>query len=645
LSDLSSVLAPRWNNVCSKIQPGECAWFHTSLDESSSWFLQAGTYEASYAADWAGTEGSFDWPELHGFAYHVCRTTGGSADCKADGDLQLHKLCASHSSVGDGAALAVQDLEHRYSYQGGTGRWDMLYQGKILEQESVCRDVSTSLHADKSNGQIGINVKLLSDLSSVLAPRWNNVCSKIQPGECAWFHTSLDESSLWFLQAGTSEASYAADWASTAGSFKWPELQGFAYHVCRSSSSSSDCKTDGDLQLTKLCASHSSIGDNVDLSVEDLEHRYSYQGGTGRWDMLYQGHIVNVFRIASVNTHLFKDSIPGKIKPISVYMDEERQESIFGYVEEGNYDFLGFTEVWADTRRETWKSKLSLLGYSDALAPSGPTIEDPTSIITDETIIGSSGMIYADKGDTLRSCFQWYEDMTYPDNLAFKGVVYGASTVRDTTFGWLLTHAQASYTETKDTDDDARIRQIKETLIPAAKTVVKWMDDNKDPLQGPTILLGDLNIIGDTTAEYNNFKTTMAEIGFVDCWLQSSGTSTQDGYTYDYTRNNLVKHFDPAQSARQRLDYIFLHPGESGAKCQDFRIGDNWKTDGGTNVSDHDPVEVVIKGVRDGAKVKSSHSTMPCPFQMVDPVDIIGDGVEILEDTVDSIWDSLCFWC
>lgn len=152
------------------------------------------------------------------------------------------------------------------------------------------------------------------------------------------------------------------------------------------------------------------------------------------------------------------------------------------------------SEVWADSRRETWKSKLGLLGYSDALAPSGPEIEDPTSIITDETIIGTSGMVYADKGNTLEHCFQWYQDMTEADRLAYKGVVYGASTVRDTTFGWLLTHAQATYADTKIFDDAARIRQIKETLIPAAKTVVKWMDDNKDPHQGPTILLGDLNM-------------------------------------------------------------------------------------------------------------------------------------------------------
>ena len=92
--------------------------------------------------------------------------------------------------------------------------------------------------------------------------------------------------------------------------------------------------------------------------------------------------------------------------------------------------------------------------------------------------------------------------------------------------------------------------------------------------------------IGDTTAEYDNFKATMAEIGFVDCWIESSGTSTQDGFTYDYERNNLVNKFDKEQTSKQRLDYIFLHPGESGAKCEDFRVGDNWKTGDGTNVSD-----------------------------------------------------------
>ena len=149
-------------------------------------------------------------------------------------------------------------------------------------------------------------------------------------------------------------------------------------------------------------------------------------------------------------------------------------------------------------------------------------------------------------------------------------------------------------------------------MLPSAKKLVQWMKENKDPLQGPVVLLGDLNIIGDTTAEYNNFMADMDALGFEDCWINSKAASNQDGYTYDWRRNKLVNYFDNSQRSPQRLDYIFFHPGESGGSCEQFRVRDDWKTDDDWNVSDHDPVEVLITGILEGAKVKSLPSVMPC---------------------------------
>ena len=76
-----------------------------------------------------------------------------------------------------------------------------------------------------------------------------------------------------------------------AGSYQWPDLQDFAYRVCKDTSSSSNCQTNGDLELTKLCSSRS-IGD-VDYSLvnDDFRHRFSQQAGTGIWPLLYQGSI------------------------------------------------------------------------------------------------------------------------------------------------------------------------------------------------------------------------------------------------------------------------------------------------------------------------------------------------------------------
>ena len=162
--------------------------------------------------------------------------------------------------------------------------WHPLYQGKIFEQEGVCRDSSTDFHVDRANENFSVNIHPVGSTDH-LSSSWNDACSKISAGQCSWFHTGQDLSWLG-LQNG--EAYYSTD-PTPAGSYQWPDLQDFAYRVCKAPGSSSNCHTVGDLELTNLCTSRS-MGD-IDYSLvnDDFRHNYSQQAGSGIWPLLYQG--------------------------------------------------------------------------------------------------------------------------------------------------------------------------------------------------------------------------------------------------------------------------------------------------------------------------------------------------------------------
>ena len=181
--------------------------------------------------------------------------------------------------------MLLNDYKHSWSVERGTYVWHPLYQGKIFEQEGVCRDSSTSLHVDRATEAISINIDPVQ-INDVLQGNWDDACSKISAGQCSWFHTGQD---LSWLNITNGEGYYSTDYLNIAGSYQWPDLQDYAFRVCKDTSSSSNCHTNGDLELTNICSSRS-IGD-VDYSLvnDDFRHRFSQQAGTGTWPLLYQG--------------------------------------------------------------------------------------------------------------------------------------------------------------------------------------------------------------------------------------------------------------------------------------------------------------------------------------------------------------------
>ena len=70
------------------------------------------------------------------------------------------------------------------------------------------------------------------------------------------------------------------------------------------------------------------------------------------------------------------------------------------------------------------------------------------------------------------------------------------------------------------------------------------------------------------------------------------------GYTHIPIDNPLINRRDEAQMAPQRLDYILLAPGESGAYCREIQVLADWQlteAGPGIHVSDHYPVSATIE--------------------------------------------------
>ena len=84
---------------------------------------------------------------------------------------------------------------------------------------------------------------------------------------------------------------YANDWFhggfTSQEAFDWTGYKGFAYHVCRATTSSDNCETMGDLTMSKICVSHADEDDLV------FKHSYPWGGTSGIWYPLYQGTILD----------------------------------------------------------------------------------------------------------------------------------------------------------------------------------------------------------------------------------------------------------------------------------------------------------------------------------------------------------------
>jgi exonuclease III len=103
-----------------------------------------------------------------------------------------------------------------------------------------------------------------------------------------------------------------------------------------------------------------------------------------------------------------------------------------------------------------------------------------------------------------------------------------------------------------------------------------------------------MNIVGETD-EYRWLSDQLGKMGFQDCWTRTN--SGNSGYTYVPDDNPLVMRWDDTQTKSQRLDYIFLNPGATRARCTEMKVLTDWKVAVGgdtIDLSDHYPVTARI---------------------------------------------------
>jgi len=284
-----------------------------------------------------------------------------------------------------------------------------------------------------------------------------------------------------------------------------------------------------------------------------------------------------------------------------VYEDEPRAAAILQR-SKGQFDVLGFTEVWADTMRDRFAKKLapdykSYIPQVTDVKSGSPNqfkqlLNEATRAIKQE-LSGSPAMTLSVKGEWVYGpSFDYYLNMEGYDSAAFKGVSFGVARVNGTLVGLVQTHTQASYTGTEVKDGKARDLQIQQTLFPAITNVQNWLTSQGS--KGPIVLLGDLNIVAETD-EYKWLSEQLGQMGFQDCWTKNN--PGHPGYTYVPADNPLVTHWDKTQKQPQRLDYIFLAPRGSGAQCQEMKVLTDWRipvSGNSIDLSDHYPVSATI---------------------------------------------------
>ena len=181
---------------------------------------------------------------------------------------------------------------------------------------------------------------------------------------------------------------YSNDWFhggfTAQEAFDWTDYKGFAYHVCRATTSSDNCETMGDLTMSKVCVSHADEDDLV------FKHCYPWGGTSGIWYPLYQGTILDEITPMTVTDQFVVTRI------LAENWDEQS-----GTVNEGgnigmfgNNDYLKYNNVNFGGVGSAPKANIIRIAYS--LSPNnaadGGTLQaavQPSSSNVTPTLIGT----------------------------------------------------------------------------------------------------------------------------------------------------------------------------------------------------------------------------------------------------------------
>ncbi|MEO7730771.1 MAG: endonuclease/exonuclease/phosphatase family protein [Kofleriaceae bacterium] len=243
------------------------------------------------------------------------------------------------------------------------------------------------------------------------------------------------------------------------------------------------------------------------------------------------------------NVHLFEGTVveAKPLPPPTVYEDAERALAIIGELLASGADLIGLTEVWANATKLQFIDGLKssyLHSYWDG---------------NDNKLQLGSGLLLLSKYPLSSMAFSEFANLTGVDALSQKGFITAMVATPSPLFV-VLTHTQSG-----ETDDDRDARQL--NLAQLAKEI-----PHTRPPDVPTLLMGDLNVIAETTSgqpcpQYESLLAYFHSFSVTDVYRTLHPDASQDpGYTYDAVDNRLIAIFAPTdteQGLRQRLDYLF----------------------------------------------------------------------------------------
>jgi endonuclease/exonuclease/phosphatase family metal-dependent hydrolase len=280
------------------------------------------------------------------------------------------------------------------------------------------------------------------------------------------------------------------------------------------------------------------------------------------------------FKILSYNTHLFGGTVV-QFAPNQIFDDAQRRDQILSRVLSLKPDFVGFSEVWSNSYKEQ-----IILSLKDILPFSAwDKNENPLEL--------GAGLLFLSKYAIApalgSSFFTRYTDLVGADAFSQKGFILARAEVNGQQIIISHTHAQSG--------DDSISNQAR------AKNLAQ-LAESLSSTSGPAFIIGDLNVIGEDiighpTDDYKLWSDTLAKAGFSDAYRKLfTSPSLFPGYTYDGTKNLLIKQFAPddaQKQLRQRIDYLFFRElVPHGVEMPDSFIFSN---DGViTDLSDHYPL-------------------------------------------------------
>ncbi|WP_329903236.1 endonuclease/exonuclease/phosphatase family protein [Porphyromonas pogonae] len=237
----------------------------------------------------------------------------------------------------------------------------------------------------------------------------------------------------------------------------------------------------------------------------------------------------NTIKVATYNLHMF-------LEPV-LFEDGMRQKAIVDFVRKDlrSNDVLFFSEVWSDyVKNEMAESLKDIYPYSIHSNAVNINQGDGLLILSKFPIMENHFSVFR-KGKG----FDWFTPKGFHKTRF--STPYGD-------FYSFFTHTQAD-------EDKAGTRKMQ----------FEQMKQSMQDLNGvPAMIVGDLNVIGDVSAEYKDIVKGFFS-NFKDSYRETNPDTTKSpGFSYDNTINDLADYFFPVKkygASRQRLDYFLVSDG------------------------------------------------------------------------------------